>query len=94
MERVMEVYAVFKHAVYRHQCGGIFTDIDLAMKAAISLRDGERDSHHSYEVVPFILDEKTEQTPVITTEGSWGTYAEGGELVESKEDITVGSKGD
>ena len=90
----MEVYAVFKYCNYRHQCGGIFTSLDSAIQAAMSLRDGERDDHHSYEVVPFILDQKTEQTPVITTECSWGTYAKGGELIESKEDITVGSKGD
>jgi len=88
----MEVYAVFKYCQYRHECGGIFTDLDSAMQAAISLRDGERDDYHSYEVVPFILDEKTEQTPVIRTETSWGGYSKGGELVESKEDICVGSK--
>jgi len=89
----MEVYAVFKYCNYRHQCGGIFTDLDLAMQAAISLRDGERDSHHSYEVVPFILDEKAEQTPVTDKDSSGCRYG-GGELVESKEYICVGSKGD
>ena len=85
----MKVYAVFKYAIYRHQCGGIFTSLDLATQAAISLRDGEIDSHHSYEVVPFVLDEKTEQTPV--TEGGY-FWDGGGSLIEPEECIRVGSK--
>lgn len=61
-EQKKTVFAVFKIAVYRHECGGIFTSKRLAVNAARKLRDGERDDHHNYEVIPFVLDMRTEQT--------------------------------
>lgn len=87
------LYAVFKEAVYRHECGGIFSTLEKAENAAKDLRDGEPDSHHNYVVVPFYLDEKTEQTPLIEkTYGSERTYFTGGKLVELGVILDVGCK--
>ena len=60
----MNLYAVFKTAVYRHECAGIFTSIDKAEEAAIKCLRGERDAHHHYEITPFVLDEVTPQSSV------------------------------
>ena len=37
------IYAVFKTAVYRHECGGLFSSLELAEQAARSLMGGEPD---------------------------------------------------
>ena len=60
----MKVFAVFKVAVYRHECGGIFSTLDAARAAALSQIIGECDDHHSYAIVPFEIDCPTQQTPV------------------------------
>lgn len=83
------VYAVFKEAVYRHECGGIFTNADDAVAAAELLRDGEPDGHHCYTVVPFYLDEMTEQIPL---KKSVTGIINGGHLVELPEHANVGHK--
>jgi len=54
------VYAVFRQGQYRHECGGIFTDPDRAVKCAEALAEADVDNHHSYDVVPFNLDESLE----------------------------------
>jgi len=51
----MLVYAVFRQAVYRHACGGVFKPLKDAINAANSLADSDVDSHHVYEVVPYEL---------------------------------------
>ena len=51
----MKVYAVFKQAVYRHECCGIFTTEPLAEACALSVAEHE-DGHHEVHVVPFDLD--------------------------------------
>lgn len=61
----MKVYAVFKFNVYRHECGGVFSTLEAALVAAERCIAGERDDHHSYEVVPFELDAQTPQTPLV-----------------------------
>lgn len=50
------IYAVFRNGIYRHECGGLFSTLALASAAAVSLRDGEPDSYHYYNVIPFELD--------------------------------------
>jgi hypothetical protein len=70
----MKLYAVFKEGVLRHECGGIFSTFKAALDAATNLINGERDSYHTYEVVPFFLNKQTEQTSI----GVFG----GGELIE------------
>lgn len=50
------VFAVFRGGVYRHECAGIFTTLELAKGAADRLALSEPDGHHDYEVVPFTLD--------------------------------------
>ena len=57
----MIVYAVFKSAVYRHECAGIFSSLAAAKECAKEFIIGERDSHHHYEVVPFDLDQQSER---------------------------------
>ena len=56
----MEVYALFREGVYRHQCGGIFTKKELASKALKELEEAEPDDYHDWQVVPFELDKLTE----------------------------------
>lgn len=82
------VYAVFKEAAYRHECGGIFTDPGDAEAAAELLRDGEPDGHHHYIVVPFYLNEMTEQLP-LNDRGGW---TGGGGLVELPVHKELGTK--
>lgn len=52
-----KVYAVFKEGVYRHECGGIFSTLEKAKKAAIYYYDNDIDHHHSYDVIGFNIDE-------------------------------------
>lgn len=62
------VYAIFREAVCRHECGGIFADLDRAKREAERLACEDGDSHHSYEVVPFELDEAVRYSEA---ESSW-----------------------
>ena len=66
----MEVYAVFKHGVYRHECAGIFTTLDRAADVARVCIAAADDDYHSYVVVPFTLDAPTVLTPYRTEPGS------------------------
>lgn len=59
----MKLYAVFREAVYRHECGGIFSTQELAEASARQLACGEPDRHHRYDVVPFDLDVTGAQDP-------------------------------
>jgi len=87
------LYVVFKVAVYRHECGGVFLTLDKARQAAEELREGEKDDHHSYEIVAFELDKKTEQTPLIEKVGYQGRkYFTGGDLIEADVIQDVGRK--
>lgn len=81
----MKVYAVFKTAVYRHECGGVFSTLEAAEAAAERFIAGERDDHHDYEVVAFELDAMTPQTPLVKLPGLHGsTYTAGGDLDEDE----------
>lgn len=51
-----EVFIVFQQGVYRHACGGAFSTSEAAILRIEELIAADRDSYHSYEVVPFILD--------------------------------------
>lgn len=55
-KKPVTVYAVFRHGVYRHECGGVFTSRESAEAVAKTLLSAEPDAHHRYEVVPFTLD--------------------------------------
>lgn len=55
-EMIGKVFAVFKCAVYRHECAGIFSSEHAAVDAAASAILAERDSYHEYEVIPFDMD--------------------------------------
>ena len=50
------LYAVFKTGVYRHECGGVFSGYASAIDAAVRLIRQERDSYHSYNVMPLLVD--------------------------------------
>lgn len=78
----MDVWAVFKEGVGRQECGGIFSTLELAIQAASTLKDGERDDYHHYEVVPFVVDEPTKQTPKGEPYPLNGRIYTGGELEE------------
>ena len=76
----MKVYAVFKEAVYRHECCGIFTTQPLAEACALAVAEHE-DGHHEAHVVPFDLDVRGALIP--PGEDDWGkaTVAEPGAVV-------------
>ncbi len=57
----MKVYAVFREGVYRHQCGGIFTSLEIAKHVARACCERDYDGYHTYDVVPFDLDEPVAQ---------------------------------
>lgn len=57
----MTVYCVFKHGIYRHECGGVFQSLEFAVQAAKLLAQGEPDDWHWYEVIPFEMNRQTEQ---------------------------------
>ena len=89
----MNVFAVFKNGVYRHECGGVFDSLEKATEAAEMFRDGERDDHHSYEVVGFELNTPCMQTSVSEPRTGCGYgFHEGGEIEEPPSLIDVGSR--
>lgn len=49
------VYAVYRKGTYRHECCGIYSDSERAIRAAQFFAKSDTDSHHSYQVVPNIL---------------------------------------
>ena len=55
----MRVYTVFSVGNYRQQCVGIFSSEELAINAAKEFATLQHDNWHSFEVVPFDLDEKS-----------------------------------
>lgn len=55
----MNVFAVFREGIYRHECGGVFDTIEEAVAAADLRRKAEPDDHHHYVVVPFVLNSIT-----------------------------------
>lgn len=85
MSQQQIMYAVFRQAVYRHECGGIFDNQEDAIAAAQLLQQGEPDAHHYYEVVPFPLNKMLEQAPVR------GSFS-GGNPKESKPCYTTEGK--
>lgn len=68
-EQPRKLYIVFQEAVYRHECGGVFSTIEKAIEAANLLAEADIDSHHSYDVQEFTLDLVTE----FTTKDQWNT---------------------
>jgi hypothetical protein len=56
----MIVWLVFREAVYRHECLGIFASFDAAKSAALAAAENELDSHHAIEVRgPWHVDQRT-----------------------------------
>jgi len=49
------VYAIFREAVYRHECVGIFATEENARIAATGAIEREPDAHHEITIVPFPL---------------------------------------
>lgn len=52
----MEVFAVFREGVYRHQCGGVFSSREAAICVADKLAANDVDDWHTYDVVPYTID--------------------------------------
>lgn len=61
------VYAVFKEAIYRHECGGVFDSLQKASDAAAYLLSREKDNHHRFVVHRFLMNRIT---PHMDT-GDW-----------------------
>lgn len=51
----MIVYAVFKEAIYRHECCGVFSTIEAAKACAEAVLEHE-DGHHEVAGYPFAID--------------------------------------
>ena len=64
----MKVYAIFKEGVYRHECGGIFSTLELAKESALVLLSGENDDYHTYSILTFELNAQTTQLDGDLTE--------------------------
>lgn len=62
------LYALFREGIYRHECGGVFTDIDSAKAAIKKLRDSEPDDYHSWKCIAF---EPNKVTPVYSSGDKW-----------------------
>lgn len=80
----MDLFAVFKHGVFRQECAGIFSTQEAAETAAECAIAKERDDYHSYEMVPFVLNVPTIQTE-FTKLGHCGSPLLLGELEEHPE---------
>ena len=44
---------------HRHECGGVFSTLELAKEAARCLLEGEPDNYHAYDIIMFELDMQT-----------------------------------
>jgi hypothetical protein len=53
------IYSIFREGIYRHECLGIFTDLDIAICVAMNEAVMEPDNYHSIEVRPFELNMPT-----------------------------------
>ena len=80
--RAVELYAVFKQGVQRHECAGVVSTVALAEATARSCLVGESDDYHTYVVVAFCLDVPTLQEPLKKVMAPEGAYVDGGELKE------------
>ena len=86
MQESPTVFAVFKHGVHRHECGGLFTSFELAKDAAVEFIKGERDDHHRFDIVPLDVNKRAVQTPVTIRENG---LVLGGELIEPAPMLSV-----
>ncbi len=73
------VYCVFREAVYRHDCIGVFSTRRMAKAAAEAAADTEHDSHHRFVVVPFDLDAQ-----VRAVEGGFHRFNERDAVYETR----------
>lgn len=53
----MELYAVTRQGVYRHEVLGIFNTKDLAINRAKEVCAGEEDDYHNFHVYQFTLNQ-------------------------------------
>lgn len=87
----MKLFIVHKKGVYRHECGGVFSSLDLAISSCNKLHEGDRDSYHAYEVRAHELDAATDQTPASEPRQSRpGEYWQGGDLNEGDVLYSIG----
>lgn len=56
----MNLFAVFRHGVYRHECMGIYSVAGVARDRARTCAAADRDSYHQYQVWPYVLNEPCE----------------------------------
>ena len=75
----MKLFVVHKEGIYRHECGGVFSEYSRAVDAAIALANGDTDSYHTYEVRQYFLNVVTAQEPFRVE--SYGRF--GGEMTEA-----------
>ena len=54
----MEVYLVVQNGFYRHDVFGILSDKQKAIDLADDLARTDGDGYHTYQVIPFQLDEE------------------------------------
>ena len=82
----MNIYAVFKAGVYRHECGGLFSTEKNAIDAARILAQAEPDDYHHFQIVPFELDVQTPRD--VNNRHGYVANPEG-ELAEPKPSFSV-----
>jgi hypothetical protein len=61
----MELFAVFKSGVYRHECFGIYSTSEAAVERAKEVAAADIDDHHDYEVWPYTLDAPCTDSDIV-----------------------------
>ena len=51
----MNIYAVIKNGVYRHEISGVYESYELAEKRAIEVCSNEEDDYHDFLILKFGL---------------------------------------
>lgn len=73
----MDLFVIFRRGVYRQQCGGVFSELEMAVAAARFFISVEPDDYHVFEIYQFHLNVQAHHVP-----GTY-QYKAAGRLYES-----------
>lgn len=63
----MNLYAVVKDGVYRHEIVGVYGSYELAEKRAVEVCKAEGDDYHAFDVLQFSLNVDVEDGLLVAT---------------------------
>ena len=61
IRRLSSVHVILKEGVYRHECCGVFSTLELADAAEKQLLAEESDTYHNFLLIPFEVDREIER---------------------------------